>query len=360
VRLQEGKERLAARNAATMMPEPGFWEQLRASASVADYRKLFLRNYETIRQVCLGFGQLGVAVIAIDKQRRRVAGSLCLAARVGSPSFAIIGRHGRADLYLDGDDSLSLRHLAVIVHPPKTWDPQRLTMSLLDLRSSHQFTSEHGERLEGLVAEGSVFVECGRYALLCLTTGDSTDWPESAAHAWEVIPERHYIDAQAAGTNRSPQQHMWAAGVARDASFGRGGLRRTCVTLVDGPLMAQALLLEPGEALAGYLTATSGGRARMVPVGVRALQRGVLIGRDERCDQHDLLCDPHISRVHVLLRQVGDGLLAVDLASTGGTALPSGGRLWPVRMVRITGPADLALALGRAHIRWQPMAASPP
>ena len=64
-------------------------------------------NYEDIRRECTSFGKPGLAVVALDRLRGTLCGSLCVAAKMDRPNSAIIGRHGMADLYLDGDSSLS-------------------------------------------------------------------------------------------------------------------------------------------------------------------------------------------------------------------------------------------------------------
>jgi hypothetical protein len=358
IHLLGGQQRAAARNASTMMCEPGLWDRLRGAASygtapygTVSYRKLFVRNYATIAHICQGFGRVGVAVIAIDTRLNTVAGSVCISARPGQPSVAIVGRHGLADLYLEDDPSLSLRHMAVIVRPPSSWDPNHLVVSLLDLRTKERFHNEHGEQLEGLVAEGPVFVQCGRYALLCLGTGDPGAWPSSAADAWAIIPERHYVEARSAVVEHSARDHMW-----KPPDAGRS-LHRTGVTLVDGPEMAQALLLGGGESVAGYLTVTAGGMSKTIPVGMLALRQGVLIGRNDRCNQHEMLADRRISRVHMMLRLIGDTVYAIDMASTARTFVRTADGLHPVRLVPLHGAGELILGNGRARIAWQPQTA---
>jgi pSer/pThr/pTyr-binding forkhead associated (FHA) protein len=58
---------------------------------------------------------------------------------------------------------------------------------------------------------------------------------------------------------------------------------------------------------------------RVLRVGHAALRDGILLGRYDRCDgaAH---ADSGVSRVHALLIQLGEQLVAVDLASTNGTA----------------------------------------
>ena len=94
---------------------------------------------------------------------------------------------------------------------------------------------------------------------------------------------------------------------------------------------------------------------------LRALRRGVIVGRDDRCDQHQLLADPHISRVHMMLRSVDDRLYATDLASTGRTRLVTATGPQSIKIAELRGPAPtrLTLARGRAIVDWQPVTTPP-
>lgn len=360
IHMPGGAERRAAKNSRTLMSEGGgFWQQLRQVEVPFD--KLFAANYETIRAAALGFGRVGVALVAVDIESRGLAGLVCLAARPGEPRLAIVGRHGLADLFLDDDASVSLRHLAVLLHGAQSWDPDRLALSLIDLRSGLRFDDEYGQRLEALEAAGSVFVRFGRYALFCLPTGDKLSWPARAKDAWAMIPAREYTRAQRADVEQDPRQRLWrqAPSVVRRAP-GRvpaapAGSGRTQITLMDGPEMAQSLWLGADERPIGHITVRSSHTARTMPVSERALLQGVIVGRDERCDQSDLLADPYISRVHLMLRVIDGRLWAMDLASTGRTFTWEQGHMVALRLAPVEGPRHLALAKGRASVDWHPV-----
>jgi len=358
-----GAERRAAKNSRTLLSEGGdFWQ--RVQQADVPFGKLFRRNYETIRAAALGFGRVGVALVAVDIQSSALAGLVCLAARPGEPRLAIVGRHGLADLFLDDDASVSLRHLAVLLHGARSWDPDRLALSLIDLRSGLRFDDEYGQRLEALEATGSVFVRFGRYALFCLPTGDKLSWPAVGADAWSMIPPREYTRAQRVDVEHDPRQRLWrqapsvvrrAPGRVRPKPAPLAGSGRTHITLMDGPEMAQSLWLGADERPVGHITVRSSHTSRTMPVSERALTQGVIVGRDERCDQSDLLSDPYISRVHLMLRLIDDRLWAMDLASTGRTFMWQQGEMMPLRLTPIDGPRQLALAKGRASVDWHPV-----
>lgn len=338
IQLDAGQRRDRALNRATS------YLQLRPSEVL--FRPLFERNYASLRDRCLSFGRLGVCVVAVDTAAPdRIAGSCSLAARPGEPTAAIIGRHGRADLFLDGDASLSLRHLALLIDPLRSWDPHRLSYSVLDLRTQLAFEDENGRRLEGIVTQGPVFLRCGRYALFFLVTGDPTDFPADAADAWEQIPERIFIAEAPAEPDR------WARQPPPDPHLARSK-RATYVTVVPGPAWARHDG-GGGEPPVAHLTADVGSRQQTLPVGERQLAQGIVVGRYDRCDGSTLLDDGRISRVHVLFREIAGRVWAIDTASTHRTYLLGDGSAVPVRVVPMTGPTDLMLGRGLARIGWR-------
>ena len=190
----------------------------------APFESLFLATWLELRRIATSFGLPGVAVAAVDMTRRRVAGSLCVAAKPGHANSAIIGRHSQCDLYLHGDPALSLRHLAVLVHPLQAWGGPSGTdvvYRVVDLRTSTAFADEHGRRLEAVTAEGPMFLACGNYALFFLVTGDPSAWPEDAADAWACIPERVYVGEQEAEPDRWKRRRGRRAGPGAAASADR-------------------------------------------------------------------------------------------------------------------------------------------
>jgi hypothetical protein len=162
-----------------------------------DFAGLFRRHYELVKRTCEGFGQRGVAVFAIDGND--VAGTLCLSVKPDRPNAAIIGRHGMCDLFLEGDPSLSLRHL-VLMATAAGRDEVRI--HLVDLHTGTAFTDEMGRPLEAIEAEGPALVRCGRYALFFLPTGDGLPWPDDAESGWRCIPERVYLKESTAEPDR--------------------------------------------------------------------------------------------------------------------------------------------------------------
>src|SRR5688572_23051941 len=141
--------------------ERGEADNRRTGVMVADslptlpFARLFTVAWEELRRLLCSFTLPGVVVVAVDAVQRRVAGTLCLAAKVDQANAAIVGRHGHCDLYLEGDPALSLRHLAIVVSPLRAGEktPQ-VGFRVVDLRTRSAFSDEHGRRLESVSAEG--------------------------------------------------------------------------------------------------------------------------------------------------------------------------------------------------------------
>jgi hypothetical protein len=352
VHLADGQLRQEADNANTHI---AVYED---SSVPHTFRSLFIDNYAAIRRECTQFGQPGLAVIALDRLRGTLSGTLCVAAKPDLPNSAIIGRHGMADLYLDGDSSLSLRHLVLMVSPLAHHDDVHFRM--VDLRTSAGFFDEHGQRFEAMQAEGPLFVRCGSYVLYCLPTGDSIAWPESPEDGWECIPERVYLrgaPAEPDRWNRKKLRNRTPRGRSLPRFESENLEERGAVTLVHsvaGPVRARARLLESGETPVGTLRISSDAGIQTIVIGPRAARQGILLGRYQRCDIDgvNVLTHDSISRVHVLVIDIDGSLYAVDAGSTHGTWLRTQQR--EVRITPLVAGEELMLGEELAVLRWSP------
>ncbi|HJL20060.1 MAG TPA: hypothetical protein RMH99_30625 [Sandaracinaceae bacterium LLY-WYZ-13_1] len=341
IHLDAGQRRDAQANRATVVaPFDALGE------APVPYEALFLAHYRAIRELGRGVGAPGLAIVAVHVPSCRLAGRAWLAARARGVRSAIVGRHSEADLFLEAP-MLSLRHLVALVPPPPSWDAHAVRYEVLDLRTARALRDERGRRLEGFEAEGPAFVACGPYALFFLQTGDATDWPELATDAWAMLPERIHVREHPAEPDR------WRRG-----AYGRrcprapapGADRTSLVTAVPPPLSAGERLVASGEAPSGALHVESERGARTLPVGPRAIGRGVLLGRYDRCDASDLLGHDHISRAHLLVKRVGDAVVGIDTASTGGTFV--GDAAHRARTVALDRGEEAVLGDGLARVRW--------
>jgi hypothetical protein len=367
--------------------ERGEADNRRTGVMVADklptlpFARLFSVAWEELRRLLCTFTVPGVVVVAVDSISRRVAGSLCLAAKVGSANAAIVGRHGHCDLYLEGDPALSLRHLAIVVSPLSAGEkgPQ-VGFRVLDLRTRSAFLDEGGRRLESVSAEGPTFLSAGGHALFIVVSGEDPVWPESATEAWKCIPERVYMDEKdaepdrwkrrrvrgfdeptdggglAAGTGVVEQEEVEKA-ARQGAQAAEDAARITLVRTQPGPARARVSLIAEDDLEVGQIAVTAEGKAQRIAVGERAVEAGILLGRYERCDTHGASVVAHhgVSRVHLLLLQVAGDVYAIDTGSTNGTFRGGPGASdAEVRIVKLEDDTQLILGEDLVHVKWKP------
>ncbi|MDX2094016.1 MAG: FHA domain-containing protein [Kofleriaceae bacterium] len=333
VSLWDGQVRGTLPNTATLMaPAP-------PRRKLATPRELFVDAYARFAATCRVFDEPGLAVIAVDESSGRPAGIVKLCARVKRPVGAIVGRHDRCDLYLQGREELSLRQLAVVLEPVTTWErgATNVRYRILDLRTQNAMSDEDGNELRGLVAEGPAIVRVAGYCLFALPLGDPTDWPDNADDAWAMLPARVYLDE----LDRCPR------GSLPRMPPPRGSDRETFITRTGGPRDTMERLAQ-GDG-AGVLELSTPQRQLALTIGENALKDGVLLGRYGRCDAREAATeDESLSRVHALLIRTGERLLLVDTASSNGTF--EKGQL--TRLVVVERDTELRLGK-RTFLRWR-------
>jgi hypothetical protein len=343
VRLRTGRIREHAKNSSTVILRV-------ADLPPLPFESLFKANYAQIRELCEGYRRAGLAMIAVD--RGGVQATACVAAKPEEINAAIIGRHGRTDLFLESDPSLSLRHLAVILEPLE--EGTDLRFRIVDLRTPVAFLDERGRRLESLAAEGPVFVRCGGHTIFFLPTeAEPTPWPDDPEAGWQCIPERVYFDDVPAEPDRWDRRRLRARWAEVDASPSEGGRRQTVVQTSRGPAPARRRLLEEDEEPLGELFVDSPLGHTAIVIGRRTAVEGVLFGRYDRCDNEGLpaISDSRISRVHLLLLEVAGTLYAIDLGSMNGTRLHGK----EVRVAPLRFGDTVELGEGLCTIRWRPL-----
>ena len=325
------------------------------------YEALFRATYGGFCELGRSMAVPGLLVAAVHVGSGRLAGRLWLRGRCGQNAAAIVGRHDRADLFLDADPALSLRHLLIVLRPVRQWRGSHARYSVLDLRTADAFRDEKDRQLSAVCVDGPAVLRCAGYALFLLPTGDPSDWPEDGADAWQMLPERVYLEECDAEPDRwqrakleAGESAVWPVPQAGPRAAGTPVARGTMMARL-GPMSCDQPLLADGEDALGTLWVLSGRGARRVRIGRRAAVRGVLLGRYSRCDSADLLGDENISRAHLLLLSHGDELIAIDIASTNGSyVFQEAGALAPMRLCTIDGSTTIHLADHVATVRWEP------
>jgi hypothetical protein len=314
------------------------------------FRELFIGAYPSFAPRCREVAEPGIALVAVDEATGRCMGLVRLLARVQRHVAAIIGRHDESDLYLHAHARLALRHLAVIVDPVSDWRPgANVRYRVLDLRTTEGFSDENERSLRGLRCEGPGLLRCGGYALFALPLGDPTDWAGEPEDAWAFLPERVYFDE----LERSAQ-----GSVQRVPRISRSQLpvlsnsitHRSLIISTHGPRdTSDGSLVESGE-IAGTLELIGPKNRGTIRIGHDELRDGVLIGRYARCNNAQLADDPSLSRVHALVIQIDDAIVAIDTASLNGTREANQPK---ARLIQLFGDTELVLGTStRARWHW--------
>ncbi|MBV8762004.1 MAG: FHA domain-containing protein [Deltaproteobacteria bacterium] len=336
VDLWGGQARGAAANARTILRPVSD-----ASLPRKSMRELFFGAYDAFVTKCRAVDEPGVAIVAVHEKTGKAQGLCVLRARVDRFVAAIVGRHDRCDLFINASEALSLRHLAIVLDPVKSWKrgDAAVRYRVLDLRTRDGFADETGRPLRGLRAEGPALLKCAGYAFFMLPVGDPTDWPASPQDAWAMLPERVYFD-----------ETEWSGRCATGSmpKMPKPGARTSTLVRTHGPHDTGVGLVRSGSA-AGTLELRGSHTGGYLDVGNAELADGILLGRYPRCNGAGFSDDPSLSRVHALLIQVDDRLLLVDTSSRNGSRLRG---CDDARVIEIVGETELELGT-HTRVRWR-------
>lgn len=250
-----------------------------------------------------------------------------------TPRTTTIGRHSSCELFLPNSDELSLRQLLVIV----SGTPLEPRCRLVDLRSTAGFSTSDGEPLSSVLFTGTAVFSLPGYWLVFVPTGQVVQWDERALNAWQTLPKQNLVVGE-----------DWRSADDLMAMMSRGP-GSTVATFHAVPSLGGTPLLLAGERPEGILVIDIAGVQRLsVALGGRALDRGIILGRDSRCLGLTTGLPDSLSRVHaIVLREQGDVLIA-DAGSTNGTWLGEieirSAVLQPEQRFRLGGPL---------HVWWR-------
>jgi hypothetical protein len=182
------------------------------------------------------------------------------------PRAAVLGRHDAIDFALPLDDSLSLRHVLFVVREVEG----EVHFWALDLESSNGMHPDGEAPARLLFSHGPTLLQLGAFTLFCLPSGEPLPW-KYGTPGWPFAGHR-----------------------------ARRQERATAPTLTVGEVELKA---EDEQSI--------------TPIQMRHLERGVLVGRDERCTLTSSLGS--VSRVHAVLLELDGEPYLVDTGSTNGT-----------------------------------------
>jgi len=290
--------------------------QLWHAAFPADpFAAVFRKHFAALRAAHQAHPFEGVLIAAVDGNGV-FDGHSHLRLPASGIAHLIVGRHERCDVVLSRDGDVSLRHLLLRA----TRGPEgQLQLRAIDLRSRCGLLSEDGKRCEAIASQGPLFLQVASYVIFVLPTGPSLrPWSQDAEEAWRgLMPRNQEI--------LPPPQPLKSR-----AAPSAGAVKLATITI------------QSSSPQAGDLTSTHA-------VWSDQLERGILVGRDDRCS-HGGVDEGNLSRVHLVLLSVDDEVWAIDTASTNGTRPLDGP---PFRQLLLSGETHLVLADALA-LRWAP------
>ncbi|MGC4120166.1 MAG: FHA domain-containing protein [Myxococcales bacterium] len=214
-----------------------------------------------------------------------------------------LGRHGCVDLHVPYESGLSLRHCLFLVRRSR----EGVRTYVADLNSSTGLRLEDQRVVQALSTDSHVFLYLPGAVLACFPTGAPLPWDPDALPAFETLAPRKVLGR----LERAPDLRL---SVGKESSS---------ITVLPGPVPVESGgLLLPGEVAAGELRLESDEGRERLQIGLSALDRGVVLGRYERCTGGGrALTHERISRVHALLVRRDERLYLADAGSTNGTWL---------------------------------------
>jgi hypothetical protein len=296
VRLFEGLERRQVPNHGTRFEPVALDHRLSV-----EHALLFNAHQAALARRIRRYARPGVVTFALSEERG-VCGELWLEAGEGVRSGSI-GRHSAAELFLPWHEALSLRHLLVLVRKTPGGP---VHSRVVDLNTPLGFTAETGGRLGSVEADGPLVLSAAGYSLILFPTGGPLAWDPEASDPFATLPTRVH---QAAEPSARPDPRPVPRPITR-------------VTPYAAPRPAAqegAVLCEAGERALGVLVVCRADREEAIPVGARALERGVVLGRYGRCDVGRQSGRSGVSRVHAILLSCDGEPHLVDAGSTNGT-----------------------------------------
>lgn len=279
-------------------------------------REAFLLAHDRILSLAEIARRPGIVAVAVTPE-----GRVADAAIVEDGRALIVGRHSRCGLRLSSP-RMALRQLVVLARRER----EAMVTRVWDLDTGTPFVTEDGQPNAAVFADGPLYFTLHGYAVWLVPSALAAGWSGSASQTWESLPARVFVD------RRPPDSALRAAGPRSDAAlhihgamaplFGGGAGTRTRldeeISHVTG-VGAALVLGDPDDVEIGWgsLRLQLRGRRRRHEVSAERLERGVLIGRYERCGV-EITSEPEISRVHALLVKIGAEVWVIDTGSTNG------------------------------------------
>ena len=231
-------------------------------------RQHYERLHRQLWSACQEERRHGLFVFAVHATSGLV-GRMWLAA-TDDVRAGTLGRHQFVDLSITRDEALSLRHVLFVVRLVEG----RVRFSAIDLETPGGLHTALGPQ-HVTQSEQPVLLRTAQLSFFCVPTGLQVMIPEQLDAAWRRFDE----------VPPSPQAGRWS-------------------------------WMKTASPAVGVLTLRLATGVFTTAIDEQLIRRGVLIGREERCDV--LIPDNHVSRVHAALLSVDGVAHLIDCGSSNG------------------------------------------
>jgi hypothetical protein len=269
----------------------------------------------------------------------------------------VVGRHTSCDLVVsESDPAVSLRHVLVRAF---SLDDGPGILSVLDLDSRSGFELSNGSKHRAIVASGPIVFRIGATWFVALPVGESLPDELSAPLIRHAEDGSHKVDPRACVGKEQTQQSLarkplsritlvpWSEPISqRGIPAGTGGA-------------GDAWQVSPPAATPFEIMLEVNGRHASVGLLERDIERGVLIGRADKCVDPGLRmilgANLNASRVHALVIRERDGIVLYDIASMNGTLDDRRGRIRRMSLTEKAGEETRFYFGGRTttSVRWR-------
>jgi hypothetical protein len=277
----------------------------------------------------------GFAVMAVAPKTMESSIVVCSNLSPGELRTLVIGRHDHADIAVQSDKSLSLRHAMVILKIDAAGKP---FVRVLDLRSIFGVRDADNTPHLSVASNGPVALRLADTALFVVPQVNSADgapidlststfatvtWPAVNPYVPEDDPESHLRELS------SHSRCSTAVSVIAD-------LRGVPPMVSRGPQEAVNFSIN--------------GKTHSCPVQPYLLRAGILIGRYERCDisAQNIPMPQTVSRVHALLISIDGGVHLFDAGSQNGIVVDG----LHVKQLPLTHGVSVTVKLGELEMKW--------
>jgi pSer/pThr/pTyr-binding forkhead associated (FHA) protein len=285
-----------------------------SDAPSTSFSDIFHNSFQQIRDKCT---QKSAELVMFAFSGSELLDSVAIQRNEHDIQTLIIGRHTECPVRLP-DPTISLRHIMLILYPENV----DFQYQLLDLNSTSGFSIDAEKNCLNMWANGSAFIRLQKYTFFFIAP-KQINWQQTEDEIWKQITIRNY-EWSKQNRFQSPEtnnfHNILKAEVLPSSSREEKEDKSNSISILPPPVwLSDSIIRDPTVALMLKFPKAP----QKICLNEEQLERGILIGRYERCGvslgEYELFRS--ISRVHCLIISILGKKYIIDTASTNGTKL---------------------------------------